>query len=214
MVMQSSDSCGFRLCGIVELPTVPGGAGSAASPARSSSAGRPRRRCVPRSRRADRDRVLAVRAACRQRAGGALGQVRGGAEYPGQQPQDHLVGLAQDQDVAGLGDVLRGRSLVHPPATLTSGRAQLGDQGHQRVTGLCDATLDPGHVQEPGGRTGPPGMRRPGPAPWPPSAITTSSGRCASGHLMVGASDHNGGGLSGAVPVYAEPDQGVCGVYM
>jgi hypothetical protein len=31
MVMQSSDSCGLRLCGIVELPAVPGGAGSLAS---------------------------------------------------------------------------------------------------------------------------------------------------------------------------------------
>jgi hypothetical protein len=31
MVMQSSHSCGLRSCGIAELPTVPGGAGSAAS---------------------------------------------------------------------------------------------------------------------------------------------------------------------------------------
>jgi len=32
MVMQSSDSCGLRLCGIAVLPTVPGGTGSLASP--------------------------------------------------------------------------------------------------------------------------------------------------------------------------------------
>jgi len=31
MAMQSSDNCGLRLCGIVELPTVPGGAGSLTS---------------------------------------------------------------------------------------------------------------------------------------------------------------------------------------
>jgi hypothetical protein len=31
MVMQSSDNCGLRLYGIAGLPTVPGGAGSAAS---------------------------------------------------------------------------------------------------------------------------------------------------------------------------------------
>jgi hypothetical protein len=31
MVMQSSDSCGLRLCGIAELPTVAGGTGSLAS---------------------------------------------------------------------------------------------------------------------------------------------------------------------------------------
>ena len=102
----------------------------------------------------DRDCVLAVRSSRRQHARGALGQVCGGAEHPGQQPQDLPVGLAQHQNVTGLRDVLRGRSPVHPPPMLTSRHGQLGDQGHQRMAGLGDATLDPGHVQarQPGRR--------------------------------------------------------------
>jgi hypothetical protein len=34
-------------------------------------------------------------------------------------------------------------------------------------------------------RAGAPGMPGPGPAPWPPSAITTTSGRSGSGHLTA-----------------------------
>ena len=40
--------------------------------------------------------------------------------------------------------------------------------------------------RQPGGRPGAPGMPGPGRAPWPPGAITTSSGRCGSGHLTIG----------------------------
>jgi hypothetical protein len=102
----------------------------------------------------DRDSVLAVRSSRRQHARGALGQVYGGAEHPGQQPQDLPVGLAKYQNVTGLRDVLRGRSPVHLTPMLTSRHGQLGDQGHQRMAGLGDATLDPGHVQarQPGRR--------------------------------------------------------------
>ena len=39
---------------------------------------------------------------------------------------------------------------------------------------------------EPGGRAGAQGMPGPGRAPWPPSAMTTSSGHSRSGHLTAG----------------------------
>jgi hypothetical protein len=39
--------------------------------------------------------------------------------------------------------------------------------------------------RQPGEHPGAPGMPGPGPAPWPPSVITTSSGRNGSGHLTV-----------------------------
>jgi hypothetical protein len=40
--------------------------------------------------------------------------------------------------------------------------------------------------REPGGRAGASGMSGPGRTLWPPSAITTSSGGCGSGHLTAG----------------------------
>ena len=40
--------------------------------------------------------------------------------------------------------------------------------------------------RQPGGRAGPPGVPGPGPEPWSPGAMTTSSGYSPAGHLMVG----------------------------
>ena len=40
--------------------------------------------------------------------------------------------------------------------------------------------------RQPGGRPSAPGMPGPGPAPWPPGDMTTSSGHSGSGHLTVG----------------------------
>ena len=40
-------------------------------------------------------------------------------------------------------------------------------------------------LRQPGGRAGAPGMPGPGPEPWPPSAITTTSGHSRSGHLTA-----------------------------
>jgi hypothetical protein len=88
-----------------------------------------------------------MRTARGQHVGGVRGQVSGGRQHPGEQPQDPAVGRAQDQNVTGLRDVLRGRSPMHPSAMLASSHAQLGDQSHQRVTGLGDATLNAPHVQ-------------------------------------------------------------------
>ena len=51
--------------------------------------------------------------------------------------------------------------------------------------GLFAARLHP-RRREPGGRAGASGMPGPGRAPWPPSAITISSGGCGSGHLTAG----------------------------
>ena len=43
-----------------------------------------------------------------------------------------------------------------------------------------------GYIRAAARRAGVPGMPGPGRAPWPPSAITTSSGGCGSGHLTAG----------------------------
>jgi hypothetical protein len=43
--------------------------------------------------------------------------------------------------------------------------------------------------RQPGGRPGAPGMSGPGPEPWPPSAIMTTSGHSRGGHLTAGAAD-------------------------
>ena len=40
--------------------------------------------------------------------------------------------------------------------------------------------------RQPGGCPGAPGMPGPGPEPWPPSAMTTTSGHSRSGHLTAG----------------------------
>ena len=55
------------------------------------------------------------------------------------------------------------------------------------------------------GRAGTPGMPGPGPAPRAPSAITTSSGRRASGHLTVGRPIITAGTGRGPVPMARSP---------
>ena len=87
--------------------------------------------------------VLAVCARGNRHVGAALGQVGHGGEDVADQIPDDPVRLAQHQQVAGLGDVLRGRTPMHPAAMrLADDTAQLPDQRHQRMARAGEALVD------------------------------------------------------------------------
>ena len=57
--------------------------------------------------------------------------------------------LAQHQQVAGLGDVLRRGAPVHPAAMrLADDAAELPDQRHERVAGAGEALVDAGAIHQ------------------------------------------------------------------
>ncbi len=63
--------------------------------------------------------------------------------------------------------------------------------------------------RQPGGCPSAPGLPGPGPEPWPPSAIMTTSGHSRSGHLTAGAADHKADPARCAVARPATFRQGV-----
>ena len=66
-------------------------------------------------------RVLAMRSARQSHLGAALGQLSHGAKDAAELLEEDAVRLAEDQEIAGLGDVLSGGPPVHPAAVgLTS----------------------------------------------------------------------------------------------
>jgi len=63
-----------------------------------------------------RHRVLAMRTTRQRHLGSALGQHRHGTKDLAELPEEGVVRLAQDQEIAGLGDVLCGGPPMHPAA--------------------------------------------------------------------------------------------------
>ena len=106
----------------------------------------PHRRLVAEGRR---QRVLAVGAAGDRHLGAALGEVGRRPERLGDQTEEDAMRLAQHQQIAGLGDVLRRRPPMHPAAMrLADDPAEFPDQRHDRVAGAGEALVDAGAVEE------------------------------------------------------------------
>ena len=81
--------------------------------------------------------------------GAALGKHGGGIERFGDLLEKDAMGLAQHQEVAGLGDVLRRRAPMHPAAMrLADNPAQLPDQRHDGVAGARETFVEPGAVHQ------------------------------------------------------------------
>ncbi len=88
--------------------------------------------------------VLAVRAPGDRHVGAALGKLRHARERAGDEPQKNRVRLAEHQQIAGLGDVLRRGTPVNPAAMrLADDAAKLPDQRHERVAGARKPFVDP-----------------------------------------------------------------------
>src|SRR5207248_4920826 len=101
-----------------------------------------------------RNGVLTVGAAGYRHVGALLGEIGGSEQRVADQPQEDAVRLAQDEEVAGLGDVLRRGAPMHPAAMrLADDPAQFPDQWHDRVAGAGETLVDTGAVEqvEPGG---------------------------------------------------------------
>ena len=94
-------------------------------------------------------RVLAVGAAGQRHVGAALGEVGHRRQHLADLAQEDAVRLAQHQQIAGLGDVLRGGAPVHPAAMrLADDPAELPDQRHDGVAGAGEALVDAGAVHQ------------------------------------------------------------------
>ena len=90
-----------------------------------------------------RHRVLAVRAAGHRHVGACARRGRPCRQRLADLAQEDRVRLAQHQQIAGLGDVLRGRAPVHPAAVrLADDAAELPHQRHERVAGAREALVD------------------------------------------------------------------------
>ena len=106
----------------------------------------PHRRLVAKGRG---HRVLAVGAAGDRHLGAALGEIGHRRERIADQAEENAVRLAQHQQIAGLGDVLRRRPPMHPAAMrLADDAAEFPDQRHDRVAGAGKALVDAGAVEE------------------------------------------------------------------
>jgi len=68
---------------------------------------------------------------------------------------------------------------------MTAESTAVADRRLLAVRPVRGARLHP-RRRQPGGRAGTPGMPGPGPRPWPPGAITTTSVRSGNGHLTMG----------------------------
>ena len=87
--------------------------------------------------------VLAVRAAGDRHVGAALGEIGRREQRIGDQFQENVMRLAQDQQVAGLRDVLRRCAPMHPAAMrLADDPRQLPHQRHDRMAGAGETLID------------------------------------------------------------------------
>jgi hypothetical protein len=78
-----------------------------------------------------------------------LGKHGRGVERVGDELKENAVCLAQDQQIASLGDVLRRRAPVHPAAMLLTGDTrQFPYQRHERVPGARKTLVEPSAVQK------------------------------------------------------------------
>ena len=94
-------------------------------------------------------RVLAVRSAGHRHVRAALGEIGHRGQRLADQAKEHAMRLAQHQQIAGLGDVLRRRTPVHPAAVLLAHHArQLPDQRHDGVAGAGEALVDARAIQQ------------------------------------------------------------------
>jgi hypothetical protein len=84
-----------------------------------------------------------VRAAGHRHIGRAFGKIGHGSQDLADLAQDDGMRLAQHQEVAGLRDVLRRGTPMHPAAVrLADDAAELPDQRHQRMAGAGKAFVD------------------------------------------------------------------------
>jgi hypothetical protein len=90
-----------------------------------------------------RHRMLAMRPARDRHVRAALGQIGRRKQRVRDQLQKNMMRLAQDDEVAGLRDVLRRRAPMHPAAMrLADDPRQFPDQRHNRVAGAREAFVD------------------------------------------------------------------------
>ena len=96
-----------------------------------------------------RHRVLTVRAARQRHVGAAVRKVGHGGQRLTDQFQEYAVRLAQHQQIAGLGNILRRGTPMHPAAMLfTHHAAEFPDQRHDGVAGAGEAFIDAGAIQQ------------------------------------------------------------------
>jgi hypothetical protein len=88
-------------------------------------------------------RVLAMGAPGDRHLRGPLGKIRHGRQHFTDLSQEDRVGLAQHQQVAGLGDVLRRGAPMNPAAVrLAHDAAEFPDQRDEGVAGALEALVD------------------------------------------------------------------------
>lgn len=96
-----------------------------------------------------RQGMLAVRPPRQQHALGAVGEPREGLEERRQLPEEHAVRAADDEELAGLRDVLCRRTPVHVAARVAAADpVQLPDQRHQGMAGTRQSGPDRRHVEQ------------------------------------------------------------------
>ena len=96
--------------------------------------------------------VLAMGASGHRHVRRPFRQIGHGRQHLADLPEEDRVCLAQHQQVAGLGDVLRGRAPVHPAAVrFAHDAAEFPDQGDDRVAGPGESFVEapPVHQLEP-----------------------------------------------------------------
>jgi hypothetical protein len=90
-----------------------------------------------------RHRVLAVRAPGHRHVGGPLGQIGHRGQHVADLPEEDRMRLAQHQEIAGLGDVLRRGAPMHPTTVrLADDAPEFPDQRHQSVPRAGKAFID------------------------------------------------------------------------
>jgi hypothetical protein len=93
--------------------------------------------------------VLAVGAPSDRHIGAALGEIGHRRECLPDQAQENPVHLAQHQEIAGLCDVLRRRTPMHPATKrLARDPAQLPNQRHDCVAGTREPLVDARPVEQ------------------------------------------------------------------
>ena len=96
-----------------------------------------------------RHRVLPVGAPGQQHVLGALGEVGEGGQDRRELAQEDLVGPADLEELAGLGDVLGGGAPVHVAARVAlAGPIELPHQRHERMPGAGQTLAHRAEIQE------------------------------------------------------------------